>query len=121
MIEPRHPVLAVSRQCALVGISRSAFYGPGKGESPLNLALMRLIDAQFLETPGQGGRQMARHLRREGHVVGRKRVRRLMRRMGLTAVYQKPRTTVPHPEHRTWRSPLSLGPCMYGSRGARAR
>ena len=107
MIEPRHPVLPVSRQCALVGISRSAFYGPGKGESPLNLALMRLIDAQFLETPGQGSRQMARHLRREGHVVGRKRVRRLMRRMGLTAVYQKPRTTVPHPEHRTWRSPLS--------------
>ena len=107
MIEPRHPVLSVSRQCALVGISRSAFYGPAKGESPLNLALMRLIDAQFLETPGQGSRQMARHLRREGHVVGRKRVRRLMRRMGLTAVYQKPRTTVPHPEHRTWRSPLS--------------
>ncbi len=102
MIEPRHPVLPVSRQCALVGISRSAFYGPGKGESPLTLALMRLIDSRFLETPGQGSRQMARHLRREGHVVGRKRVRRLMRRMGLTAVYQKPRTTVPHPEHRTW-------------------
>ena len=73
MIEPRRPVLAVSRQCALVGISRSAFYGPGKGESPLNLALMRLIDAQFLETPGHGSRQMARHLRREGHGVGRKR------------------------------------------------
>ena len=49
MIEPRHPALPVSRPCALVGISRSAFYGPGKGESPLNLALMRLIDAQFLE------------------------------------------------------------------------
>jgi len=63
---------------------------------------MRLIDAQFLETPWYGSRQMARHLRREGHVVSRKRVRRLMRRMGLTAVYQKPRTTVPHPEHRTW-------------------
>jgi len=102
MIEPRHPALPVSRQCALVGISRSAFYGPAKGESPLNLALMRLIDAQFLETPWYGSRQMARHLRREGHVVGRKRIRRLMRRMGLTAVYQKPRTTVPHPEHRTW-------------------
>ena len=102
MIEPRHPALPVSRQCALVGISRSAFYGPAKGESPLNLALMRLIDAQFLETPWYGSRQMARHLRRAGHVVGRKRVRRLMRRMGLTAVYQKLRTTVPHPEHRTW-------------------
>jgi len=78
------------------------YYAPSKGESPLNLALMRLIDAQFLETPWYGSRQMARHLRREGYVVGRKRVRRLMAKMGLSAVYQRPRTTVPHPEHRTW-------------------
>jgi len=102
MVEPAHPKLSVSRQCALVGISRSAFYAPSKGESPLSLSLMRVIDAQFLETPWYGSRQMARHLRRAGHVVGRKRVRRLMARMGLSAVYQKPRTTVPHPEHRTW-------------------
>ena len=63
---------------------------------------MKLIDAQFLETPWYGSRQMARHLRRQGHVVGRKRIRRLMARMGLRAVYQTPRTTVPHPEHKTW-------------------
>jgi len=102
MVEPAHPKLSVSRQCALVGISRSAFYAPSKGESPLNLSLMRLIDAQFLETPWYGSRQMARHLRREGYVVGRKRVRRLMAKMGLSAVTQKPRTTVPHPEQRAW-------------------
>jgi putative transposase len=102
MIEPQHPSLPVIRQCALVGISRSTWYGPRKGENPLNLALMRLIDAQFLETPWYGSRQMARHLRRQGHVVGRKRVRRLMAKMGLAAVYQRPRTTVPHPEHRKW-------------------
>lgn len=102
MIEPQHPALPVSRQCTLVGISRSLWYGPRKGETPLNLALMRLIDAQFLETPWYGSRQMARHLRRHGHVVGRKRVRRLMAKMGLVAVYQRPRTTVPHPEHRKW-------------------
>ena len=102
MVEPAHPKLSVSRQCDLVGISRSAFYAPSKGESPLNLSLMRVIDAQFLETPWYGSRQMARHLRRQGHVVGRKRVRRLMAKMGLSAVYQKPRTRVPHPEHRTW-------------------
>jgi putative transposase len=102
MIEPQHPSLPVSRQCALVGISRSAWYGPGKGESVLNLALMRLIDAQFLEMPWYGSRQMTRLLRRQGHVVGRKRVRRLMAKMGLAAVYQRPRTTVPHPEQRTW-------------------
>ena len=64
---------------------------------------MRLIDAQFLETPWYGSRQMARHLRREGHAVGRKRVRRLMTRMGLAPIYQRPRTMVPHPEHRIYR------------------
>lgn len=102
MVEPRHPQLSVVRQCALIGISRSAFYGPRGGESPLNLALMKLIDAQFMETPWYGSRQMARHLRRQGYAVGRKRIRRLMGRMGLAAVYQQPRTTVPHPEHRKW-------------------
>lgn len=102
MIDPQHPGLPVSRQCALVGISRSAFYAPAKGETPLNLALMRLLDAQFLQTPWSGSRQMVRHLRRQGHVVGRKRVRRLMAKMGLVPIYQKPRTTVPHPEHRKW-------------------
>jgi putative transposase len=69
-------------------------------ESLRNLALMRLIDEQFLQTPWYGSRQMARHLRRLGHEVGRKRVKRLMRKMGLEAVYQRPKTTVAHPEHK---------------------
>lgn len=102
MIEPEHARLTIVRQCELVSISRSAYYGPVKGESPLNLALMRLLDEQFLQTPWYGSRQMARHLRRLGHEVGRKRVRRLMAKMGLAAVYQRPRTTVPHPEHKIW-------------------
>lgn len=102
MIEADHPRLSVARQCALVSISRSAFYYRPAGETPLNLALMRLIDEVFLETPWYGSRQMARHLRRQGYTVGRKRVRRLMARMGLAAIYQQPRTTVPHPEHRTY-------------------
>jgi putative transposase len=71
-------------------------------ETPLNLTLMRLIDEQFLQTPWYGSRQMARHLRRLGHEVGRKRVKRLMRKMGLEAVYQRPKTTVAHPEHKIW-------------------
>ncbi len=100
MIEPRHPVLSITRQCALIGVSRSAWHGPGKSESPLNLAPMKLIDAQFMETPFYGSRQMARHLRNQGYCAGRKRIRRLMARMGLRAVHQRPRTTVPHPEHR---------------------
>lgn len=85
MIEPTHPTLPITRQCALVGISRSAFYGGPRIESTETLALMRAVDAQFMETPWYGSRQMARHLRRQGHAVGRKRVRRLMVRMGLAA------------------------------------
>ena len=110
MIEPGHPSLSVVRQCELVSISRSGFCYQPAGETPLNLALMRLpearasseIDAQFLETPWYGSRQMARHLRREGYTVGRKRIRRLMAKMGLAPIYQRPRTTVPHPEHRVF-------------------
>jgi len=102
IIEPGHPTLSVVRQCELVSISRSGFYYQPAGETPLNLELMRLIDAQFLETPWYGSRQMASHLRRAGYEVGRKRIRRLMAKMGLVPIYQRPRTTVPHPEHRIY-------------------
>ncbi len=103
LIEPGHGQLSIVRQCALVSISRSSFYHRPTGETAETVALMRLIDAQFLETPWYGSRQMARHLRRDGHAVGRKRGRRLMGRMGLAPIYQRPRTTVPHPEHRIYR------------------
>ncbi|GAC1346386.1 MAG: hypothetical protein NVSMB18_28460 [Acetobacteraceae bacterium] len=102
VIEPGHPALSVVRQCELVSISRSGFYYQPAGETALNLALMRLIDAQFLETPWYGSRQMASHLRRGGYKVGRKRIRRLMAKMGLVPIYQRPRTTVSHPEHRIY-------------------
>jgi putative transposase len=102
MIDPDHPELSIVRQCELVSISRSGFYYQPAGETPLNLELMRLIDRQFLETPWYGSRQMARHLRREGYTVGRKRGRRLMATMGLEPLYQRPRTTVPHPEHQVY-------------------
>jgi len=81
-IEPGPVRLSVVRQCELLSISRSSFYYQPMGETAGNLALMRLIDAQFLETPWYGSRQMARHLRRDGHEVGRKRVRRFMALMG---------------------------------------
>jgi len=99
MIEPGHPSLSIIQQCSLVSISRSAFYYSPTGESPLNLALMRLIDEAFLECPFYGARQMARHLRRQGYPVGRKRTARLMSRMGLSPIYQKPKTSEPHPQH----------------------
>jgi putative transposase len=102
MVEPDHPDLSITRQCQLLSAARSSYYRAPAGESEMNLALMRFIDAQFLETPWYGSRQMARHLRRHGWGVGRKRVRRLMRKMGLVPIYQRPRTSVPHPEHRVY-------------------
>ena len=107
VIDPDHPRFSIVRQCELVSIARSSHYYVGKGERPLNLKRMRLIDAQYLSTPWYGSRQMARHLRRQGYRVGRKRVRRLMRLMGLSAIDRKPRTSTPHPEHRIY--PYLLG------------
>jgi putative transposase len=72
------------------------------GESAQNLELMRLIDEQYLETPWYGARQMTRHLRREGHAVNRKRIGRLMQTMGLSAIYQRPNTSKPHPQHKVY-------------------
>ena len=102
MIAPGHPKLSLSRQCRLLRVSRSSVYHRPKGESAENLALMGRIDKLFLEYPFYGSRQMVRHLWRQGVWVGRHRVRRLMRLMGLQAIYQAPRTTRPHPEHRVY-------------------
>ena len=100
MIRRDHPDLSLSRQCRLLTISRSSFYYAPKGESTENLALMRRIDELFLKYPFYGSRQMVRQLRRDGVRIGRHRVRRLMRLMGLQAIYQAPRTSEPHPAHR---------------------
>ena len=97
-----HPELSLSRQCDILAISRLSFYYTPKGESPENLALMRRIDELFLKYPFYGSRQMARQLRREDICVSRHRVRRLMRLMGLEAIYQAPRTSDPHPHHRIY-------------------
>ena len=102
MISRDHPDLRLSHQCRLLLISRSSFYYMPKGEKPENLALMRRIDELFLKYPFYGSRQMVRQLRREGLCIGRHRVRRLMRLMGLQAIYQAPRTSDPHPEHRIY-------------------
>ena len=107
MIDPDHPRLPVVRQCTLVALSRSTYYYAGRGESSFNRQLMRCLDEQFLATPWYGSRQMTRHLRRQGYEVGRKRVRRLMRQMGLTAIYRKPHTSSPDGSHRIY--PYRLG------------
>ena len=94
MIEPAHARLSVRRQCELLGLNRSTWYYEPAPESTTNLALMRLIDEQYLRTPFYGSRRMAAWLQRDGHEVNRKRVQRLMRVMGLEAIYPKPPTTV---------------------------
>ena len=102
MIVPDRPGLSLSRQCRLLSISRSSFYYTPRGESPENLVLMRRIDEMFLRYPFFGSRQMVRQLRRDGVRAGRHRVRRLMRLMGLEAIYQTPKTSAPHPAHRIY-------------------
>ena len=97
-----HPALSLSRQCRLLSIGRSSLYYEPKGESAETLALMRRIDELFLKYPFYGARQMVRHLRREGVRIGRRRAARLMRLLGLQAVYRAPRTSAPHPEHRVY-------------------
>ena len=102
MVEPAHRRLSISAQCRLLSISRSSFYYTPVPETDETLALMTVIDATFLDCPWYGSRQMARHLRRAGHEVGRRRARRLMAKMGLTPIYQRPRTSDPHPQHRIY-------------------
>lgn len=97
-----HPDLSVRRQCSLLSLTRSGLYYPPRGESAENLAFMEIVDRQFLETPWYGSRQMARHMQREGHKCGRHRVRRLMRLMRMVPIYQEPKTSKKHPEHKIY-------------------
>lgn len=102
MVEPAHHRLSITAQCRLLSISRSSYYYAPVPEAEETLALMRVIDAAFLDCPWYGSRQMVRHLQRAGHQVGRRRVRRLMAKMGLSPIYQRPRTSDPHPQHRIY-------------------
>ena len=102
----RDSALSIERQCELLDLSRSTYYYVPATESELNLQLMRLIDEQYLETPYYGVGMMLAFLRRLGHDVNVKRVRRLFRLMGLEALVPKPPTSLPapgdHPEHRIY-------------------
>ena len=95
-------VLSVSQQCELLDLSRSSFYYEPATESVENLALMALIDREYTAHPFRGSRGMRAWLRQEGHEVNRKRVQRLMRLMGLEAVYPKPRLSVGGAGHKVY-------------------
>ena len=96
--------MSIRQQCELVGLNRSTYYYSPAAESELNLALMRLIDEQYTRTPFYGRRRMTAFLRRppHGYVVSQKRVRRLMRKMGLQAIYPKRRTSMAAKGHKVY-------------------
>ena len=104
MIEPDHNQLSIMRQCALLGLPRANYYrnASGAAESAENLNLMRLIDEEYTRHPFFGSRKMRDYLRRLGHRVNRKRVRRLMRKMGIKSVAPSPNTSKPSPEHKVY-------------------
>jgi putative transposase len=102
LIEFAHEELSVSEQCALIGLPRSSLYYEAVPETAENLKLMRRIDEQYLKRPFFGSRQMTYWLQRQGKVINRKRVQRLMRLMGLEAIYPKPRTSVPGKGHEVY-------------------
>src|SRR5271166_500743 len=97
LIEREDPALRIFQQCRLLAVSRSSVYRRPAEVSEEDGAIMALIDRQYLARPYYGSRRMAAWLATQGHPVNRKRVQRLMRLMGLVAVYQRPNTSSKHP------------------------
>jgi putative transposase len=102
MIDRSYPEISMRRQCELIGLNRSTLYYQPAGESEYNLELMRLIDRQYTKTPFYGWPRMTMCLRREGHEINPKRIRRLMALMGLQAIHPKRKTSVPTPGHKQY-------------------
>jgi putative transposase len=106
LIEPNHEQISLRRQCQLLGLHRSnLYYNPRRqaGEtSAANLELMRRLDEQYTQTPFYGVRRMTAWLQRQGYAVNHKRVRRLLRLMGLEAIYPGPRTSSAAPQQRIY-------------------
>lgn len=94
--------MSIVRQCELAGLARSSLYYEPVGDSAEDLELMRRIDEQYTRTPFYGSRRMTFELNQQGWKVNRKRVQRLMRRMGLEAIYPKPRLSAPNPGHHVY-------------------
>lgn len=106
MIE-RESDLSVSRQCELLGLTRSSVYYQPKATPPAELVLLRRLDELHLEFPWMGSRSLRDQLVAMGFSVSRDRIRRLMRKAGIRAVYRRPRTTIPAQGHKVY--PYLLG------------
>ena len=90
-MEAGHPELSVRRQCELLGLCRASLYYEPAAETPENLRLMRLLDEEYTAHPFLGSRRLTAWLIAQGEAVNRKRVQRLLRLMGLEAIYPKPK------------------------------
>ncbi|HRR25306.1 MAG TPA: IS3 family transposase [Acidobacteriota bacterium] len=99
-IEPNHSTISIARQCELLNLARSSCYYSASGESEENLHVMRLLDEQYTRTPFYGVRRMVIRLNRMGHAVNPKRIRGLMRLMGLEPIDSKPRLSQAGPDHK---------------------
>lgn len=102
MVEPEHPRLSIRRQCDLLGLNRSTYYNDPAEETDFNFMLIKEIDQIYTRWPFYGSRRITVELKHMGFDVNRKRIQRLMRRMGIQAIYQKPKTSTPNPEHRIY-------------------
>ena len=102
MVSRSHPHFSIVEQCALLKVSRSTLYYKPKPVSEDDLTLMRRIDEIYTKWPFYGSRKMVAELRGERCDVNRKRVRRLMRLMGIEAIYQKPNTSRKHQAHKIY-------------------
>lgn len=105
LVDHDHPERSIGRQCALLGLPRSTLYFQPTAVRESTLRIMDRIDALYLEDPCSGSRRLVDDLARVGIPISRDRVRNLMRRMGLRAIYQKPRTTLPS-------NPSERFPCL---------
>jgi putative transposase len=103
-IQPKHPKLSIQRQCELIELPRASYYREGSTgqETPKNLEIMKLIDAEYTKHPFYGTRQIRNYLRRQGYKINRKRVQRLMRKMGIQSIAPKPNTSKAHPQHKVY-------------------
>ena len=104
MIDPGNNKLSISKQCDLIDLPRSSYYldAPSYVENEENLSIMRIIDEEFMRHPFLGSRGMRNYIRRKGHQVNRKRIQRLMRKMGLASVAPKPNTSLGNKAHKIY-------------------
>jgi len=102
MIKVGNKKLTISKQCQLLNLSRSDYYYEYRGESKLNLALMNRIDEIYTDHPTWGSRKIRDYLRNEGHRINRKRLQRLMRKMGIAVIYPRKKLSTPHPDHKIY-------------------